>query len=288
MRNRKGYTLIELMVALVVLVLVTGSLYKLLVSQQRLARAQAERVDLQSNVRTASLVIPAELRELNTVVGGLVPQNDIISMTATTIRYRAMRGIGYICQTPTISEIRVLASTWSGLRNPVAVRDAGYVFYDLDDSKSSDDTWLPILITGVNTASTCGGNAAYSLTIAPTVGALPTIPLLTPVRLYEVMELSLYTNAGQSWLGAQSVSGGELAPQPLLGPLAAAAADGLKLEYLDNSNVATTNVNNVKSIKLTVVGLTNQAIAKTGGSSQTSVVYDTLVTQVALRNSFRP
>ena len=30
MRNRKGYTLIELMVALVVLLLVTGSLYKLL------------------------------------------------------------------------------------------------------------------------------------------------------------------------------------------------------------------------------------------------------------------
>jgi len=32
-------------------------------------RAQAERVDLQSNVRTASLVIPSELRELNTVIG---------------------------------------------------------------------------------------------------------------------------------------------------------------------------------------------------------------------------
>jgi prepilin-type N-terminal cleavage/methylation domain-containing protein len=295
MRNRKGYTLIELMVALVVLLLVTGSLYKLLVSTQRLSRAQAERVDLQSNVRTASVVIPAELRELNTVVGGTVLQNDIISMTATTIRYRAMRGIGYICQTPTIGEIRIFAATtpatpgsWSGLRNPVAVRDAGYVFYDLDDSKSIDDSWLPITITGVNTASTCGGNAAYSLTVAPTVAELPGIPVLTPVRLYEVMELSLYTSGGQSWLGAQSISGGELAPQPVLGPLAPAAADGLKLTYLDNSNAVTTNVNNVKNIQLTVVGLTNQAIAKHGGSSQTSVVYDTLVTQVSLRNAFRP
>lgn len=286
MRNRKGYTLIELMVALVVLLLVTGSLYKLLVSTQRLSRAQAERVDLQSNVRTASVVIPAELRELNTVVGGTVLQNDIISMNATTIRYRAMRGIGYICQTPTTGEIRVLASTWSGLRNPVAVRDAGYVFYDLDDTKSIDDSWLPITITNVNTASTCGGVAAYSLTIAPTVAQLPGIPLLTPVKLYEVMELSLYTSGGQSWLGAQSISGGELAPQPLLGPLV--GGSGLSLAYLDNSNVATTNVNNVKSIQLTVIGLSNQAIAKTGGSSQTSIVQDTLTSQVSLRNAVRP
>ena len=298
MRNRKGYTLIELMVALVVLLLVTGSLYKLLVSTQRLSRAQAERVDLQSNVRTASVVIPAELRELNTVVGSLDPfQNDIISMTATTIQYRAMRGIGFICQAPAVGggEIRISAATtpatpgsYSGLRNPVLGRDAGYVFYDNNSDLSTDDTWLPVTITGVNTASTCGGVAAYSLTIAPTVAQLPGIPVLTPVRIYEVMELSLYSSGGQMWLGAQSISGGELAPQPLLGPLAPAAVDGLKLTYLDNANAVTANVNNVKSIQLTVVGLSNQAIAKHGGSSQTSIVQDTLTSQVTLRNAFRP
>lgn len=293
MRNRKGYTLIELMVALVVLLLVTGSLYKLLVSTQRLSRAQAERVDLQSNVRTASVVIPAELRELNTVIGGTVLQNDIISMTGTTIQYRAMRGIGYICQTPTIGEIRVFAATtpatpgsWSGLRNPDFARDDGYVFYDIDDALSTDDSWLPITVTGVNTGSACGGNAAYALAITPTVAQLPGIPVLTPVRLYEIMELSLYTSGGQSWLGARSVSGGELAPQPILGPLV--SGSGLTLTYLDNSNAVTTNVNNVKSIRLTVIGLSNQAIAKHGGSSQTSIVQDTLTSQVSLRNAVRP
>jgi prepilin-type N-terminal cleavage/methylation domain-containing protein len=288
MRNRKGYTLIELMVALVVLLLVTGSLYKLLVSTQRLSRAQAERVDLQSNVRTASVVIPAELRELNAVVAGTAVQNDIISGTATTIRYQAMRGIGYICQAPTIGEIRVLKSTWSGLRDPAFPRDAGYVFYDNNSDLSTDDTWLPITITGVNTTTaTCGGNAAYSLTIAPTA-ELPGIPVLTPVRLYEIMELSLYTSGGQSWLGAQSISGGELAPQPLLGPLV--GGTGLALSYVDNSNVVTTTAvpGDVKAIRLTVVGLSNQAVSGYGGSSQTRVVRDTVTTQVSLRNAFRP
>jgi len=290
MRNRKGYTLIELVVALVVLLLVTGSLYKLLVSTQRLSRAQAERVDLQSNVRTASLVIPAELRELNTVVGGTV-QNDIFVKNATSIRYRAMRGIGFICQVPTTTgEIRILKSTWSGLRDPVGVRDAGFVFYDgANPDVSSDDVWLQVSITNV-TNSTCGTEPAFSLTISPAVLELTSLPVRTPVRVFEVMELSLYPSGGQSWLGAQSISGGELAPQPLLGPLVPTAGleSGLLLEYLDNANNPAAAAGDVKSIKLTVVGLTNQAIAKHGGSSQTSVVRDTLVTRVSLRNAFRP
>jgi prepilin-type N-terminal cleavage/methylation domain-containing protein len=291
MRNRKGYTLIELMVALVVLLLVTGSIYKLLVSSQRLSRAQAERVDLQSNVRTASIVIPSELRELNAVVGALNPaqQNDIISGTATTIRYRAMRGIGYICEAPPVGggQVKILASTWSGLRAPMAVRDAGYVFYDNNSDLSTDDTWLPITITNV-AASTCGGVAAYSLTINPIVAELPSIPVLTPVRLFEVMELSLYANAGQSWLGAQSISGLDAGPQPLLGPLV--GGSGLALSYVDNSNVVTTTAvpGDVKAIRLTVVGLSSQAVSGYGGSSQTSVVRDTVTTQVTLRNAFRP
>lgn len=286
MRNHKGYTLIELMVALVILVLVTGSIFKLLRTNQRMTRAQAERVDLQSNVRTASLVIPSELRELNTVIGGTVAQNDILSMTATSIQYRAMRGIGYICQTPTIGEIRILASTWSGLRDPVAVRDGAYVFVDGNTDLSTDDSWLPVAITVVNTASTCGGAAAYSLTISPTAAALPSVSVLTPVRIYEVEELSLYASGGQSWLGARSVSAGEVSPQPLLGPLV--GTTGIALTYLDINNAVTAVPANVKSIRLTITGIGNQATASYGGSSQTSVVRDTLTTQVSLRNAVRP
>ena len=286
MRNHRGYTLIELMVALVILLAVTGSIFKLLRTTQRLSRAQAERTDLQSNVRAASLVVPSELREINTVVGGTVDQNDILTMSASSIRYRAMRGTGYICQTPAAGEIRILKSSYSGLRDPVAVRDGGYVFYDNNTDLSTDDTWLPVTITAVDLASTCGGNVAYKLTIAPPVGVLPSIAVNTPVRLYEVMELSLYPNGGKSWLGAQSISGLEVSPQPLLGPLV--SDSGISLTYLDNGNAVTAVKENVKSIRLKVLGTSTQAIAKHGGSSQTSVVLDTLITQVLLRNAFRP
>ena len=69
MRNHRGFSLVELLVVLMIMAIVTGGIYKLLNTTQRLSRAQAERMDLQSNVRVASIVIPNELREINAVIG---------------------------------------------------------------------------------------------------------------------------------------------------------------------------------------------------------------------------
>ena len=78
MTQRRGFTLIEVLLALVIMGIVTGALYRLLNTNQRLSLAQAEQVNLQSNVRTGSLVVPNELRELNTVLGSLdATPNDI-------------------------------------------------------------------------------------------------------------------------------------------------------------------------------------------------------------------
>jgi prepilin-type N-terminal cleavage/methylation domain-containing protein len=285
MRNHKGYTLIEVVVALVIMLAVTGSIFKLLRTNQRLSRAQAERVDLQSNVRTASIVIPSELRELSTFgAAATLDRNDVLVAGGTNVTYRAMRGIGFVCEAPAAGQVKILKSTWSGLRAPDAVRDDGYVFFDGNEDKNTDDVWLPVTITGVAN-STCGGNAAWSLTILPTVGALVGIPVNTPVRLFEVMQLSLYTDAaGKSWLGAQTVS--DLSPQPLLGPLR--GADGLGFKYYSAPGTETALVGDIKSIRVTVRGLSSQLLAGHGGSSQTSVVQDSLTTEVLLRNSFRP
>ena len=72
MRNRKGYTLIELMVALVILLAVTGSIYKLLVSSQRLSRPRPTGSTCSPTCVPPRSSFRIELRELNTVVGGTV------------------------------------------------------------------------------------------------------------------------------------------------------------------------------------------------------------------------
>jgi prepilin-type N-terminal cleavage/methylation domain-containing protein len=297
MRNRRGFTLVEILVSLVIMLIVSGAIYKMLNSSQRLSRAQAERVSLQTNIRSGALVVPTELRELSTYVAGTDDQNDVMLITGTTdIKYRAMRGIGFVCQAPTNTEIRIarsaLAGSWpgySGYRDPTATRDGIYVFIDGDESVGGVDSWLNLSVTGVNATSTCGAASAIALTVPNTpalTAALTAPPLRTPIRIYEVMQLQLYPNGGKSWLGAKSVNTGE-AYQPVLGPLT--DAEGLGFEYLDAAGAVTADRKSVKSIRVTVRGITEQAInGGSGSSGAMSSVQDTLVSQVVLRNAFRP
>src|SRR5437764_6695799 len=91
---RRGFTLIELMIALVLLGIVSTAVYKVLVNNQRLYLAQTQQIDLQQNMLAAAAILPAEFRELDAADG------DIRAMSATSIRIRAMRLLGWACLTP--------------------------------------------------------------------------------------------------------------------------------------------------------------------------------------------
>jgi prepilin-type N-terminal cleavage/methylation domain-containing protein len=288
MRNHRGFTLIEIMIALLIMVVVSGAIFKLLTTNQRLSRAQAANVDLQSNERAAALVVPTELRELNTVIGGTAAQNDILELTDYSIRYRAMRGLGFVCQATqigtTATEIRLTA--WSGYRAPEIPRDAALVFVQTDPSTGTDGNWVLETITAVST-TTCpypGNPPAITLRVTPQIPSAALVGRI-PVRIWEDMQLGLYPQDGKSWLGARSWSAGELGYQPLLGPLL--AAEGFRLRAYDKDNALTTVKENVRSIKLTVRGVTSDQVSTSGGSSVMGVVQDSVVSQVTLRNALR-
>jgi prepilin-type N-terminal cleavage/methylation domain-containing protein len=281
MTQRRGFTLVEILLALVIMGVVTGALYRLLNTSQRLAVAQAEQVSLQSNVRTGSLVVPNELRELNTWQGGAAAQNDVTVADADGITYRAMRGLGFVCQAPAANELRIRQSSWTGLRAPDAARDDLYLFVDGDTDEDGDDGWLQMAITAVNFSGTaCGvGAPGYLLTVA----GPPAVAINTPVRTFELMRLELYVDDGQWWLGARSVNV-EPDLQPMLGPL---TDDGFALEYLNATGAVTADLTAIKSIRLTVRGLTDGGV-RAGGSGAMGHPEEALVTQVLLRNSIRP
>ena len=285
MANRRGFTLVEVMVAITLMVIVSGSVYKLLITTQRLSRTQTERANLQSNVRMGSLVVLSDLRELGTVTGGAADMNDILTIAADDITYRAMRGMGFICQAPTATQIRITRNGFSGYRDPQPGRDGLYVFIDGDPDSETDDAWLPVAITDVSTGTACPGTlgAGITLTTANTA-ALVGLSTGTPVRVYEVMELKLHQSDGKSWLGARSISAGE-AIQPVLGPLA--DGNGFQLEYLGANGAATADRTAIKSIRITIRGISDGAV-NAGVEGSLTHVQDSLVTQVTLRNGFRP
>lgn len=282
MTQRRGFTLVEVLLALVIMGVVTGAIYQLLNTNQRLALAQAEQVSLQSNVRTGSLIVPNELRELNTVLAGAAAQNDVTDADPDGITYRAMRGLGFVCQAPAGNQVTIASSSWTGLRAPDSNRDDLYVFVDGNVDDDGDDAWQQVDLTGaVFNAAACvtGG---YVLTGA---AAMPVVPLGTPVRAFELMRLELYDDGGEWWLGAQSLNLAGSTMQPMLGPL---TADGFTLEYLDrNGNETAADPTAITSIRIAVRGLTDKAV-RAGGTAAMGHPEEALATQVLLRNSIRP
>ena len=98
------------------------------------------------------------------------------------------------------------------------------------------------------------------------------------------MELKLHQADGQSWLGARSISAGEPV-RPVLGPLA--NDSGFALTYLNANGAITTDRTAIKSIQVTLRGLSEGAV-NAGIGSTPSRVQEALVSQIMLRNSFRP
>lgn len=284
MLTTRGFTLVEIIVALTVTLVVAAAIYGLVNTTQRLSLAQAERASLQANVRTGSWVVPGELHEVATLLGGTPAQNDILTAGATSITYRAMRGIGFLCQSPvTPSELRVWLSSYSGYRDPAAGRDTALVFLEGDSLSATDDAWLPLAITNVAIGNSCTGGAGITLA---TDGHPEIVGLAanTPVRIFEMMELRLYQSGGKSWLGAHSLSAGEVI-QPLLGPLV--DSTGFTLDYLDAAGGMTADPAAIKSVTVGVRGISENPITVNGFGSR-SRVQDSLVARVTLRNSVAP
>jgi prepilin-type N-terminal cleavage/methylation domain-containing protein len=293
MRNHRGFTLVELLIVLLLMTIVTGGIYRLLNGTQRLTRAQTERIDLQSNVRTASIVIPSELREINTVTGAATStRTDILAGDATSITYRAMRAFGLLCGGSTQTSLRIINSSLVGLRTAIATpRDSIYVFNEGASSDfASDDSWESGRITAVGAGTCSTGEAATILTINPALTtAASALVAGTPVRTFEVMKLGLYVSGGQSWLGMQNVSAGSNM-EPLLGPLQ--ANSGVQFTYLDAAGTGTTAPNATqlaatKSIVVTINGVTSQVVSTGGGNANQGYLYDQLTSQISLRNALR-
>ena len=279
--DRSGFSLVELIVALVVFGIISAAIYGLLTRTQRLSRTQADRAVMQANIRSGIGLITSELREINVNAA----QSDILAANATSITYRAMRGLGFLCDTPTNTQLVVRRGGYVGYRDPIAGRDSVALFVDGDPDSASDDSWIFLRITSITAGTCAGGGAALTMVIPGLGSTLPSaIPVGSPLRVYEVMQVGQMTQGGATWLGARTVSGGESALSPVLGPL---AADGISLRYWNgaSSPSETSNLLNVRTITLTLRGLTDNIVAAGAGTVAWQQAADSFTTSIRLRNT---
>jgi prepilin-type N-terminal cleavage/methylation domain-containing protein len=299
----RGFTLVELLVALTLGLAVGGLVHRQLLQGRRLARAQAERIAMQENIRVAALVMSGELSglgydeigaEASALLGvPLALRSDLVAIAPGAVTYLAARGGGRVCGVAPGSpgEIRIPASSWTGLRAPRAT-DSLLAFVESDSATGEDDAWVHLGVVSVAAASCPSGEAATAVRVVPPAplgpAVLAGVSVGSPVRLAEVMQLRYYASAGRSWLGMRSVSTGE-AITPVAGPLAdsTAGARGLTLRYLDAGGSAVADPAAVRAIQIELLGVTDQPIH---GRDLRRPLIDSLrlMLRVALRNAPRP
>lgn len=305
MSTRRGFTLVELMVAMVMTALVGAVTYRLLVNHQRVSRSQAARIGLTDNVRAGAIVAANELRELGydsvpaTAVPGVaalgqLPNSDLLLAQPGRVQYRAFRGFGVTCAPPSSARLVLRRALYYGVRDPV-VDDSAAIFVEGSAATGADDAWVRAKIAGVAAAACTDGSAALAVDLAwPALpvglGAATAGAMVQggPVRVFEVMEMQYYTSGGKSWLGMKSLSAGGVI-EPVAGPLADSTRGqrGMTLEYLDRNDAATATLAAVRAIRLSLRGVTDEKTYRSGGQSG---AVDTLsmTARVALRNALRP
>jgi hypothetical protein len=251
--------------------------------------------DMQSNVRTGSLVLPLELREVgydSSIVAPFTVTSDIELIDAGFVQFRAGRGFSSTCGTPTTTEWRIRKPAY-GMRAP-ALTDGFMLYVENDPNQGADDQWIPLVVTAINADGLCGTDSAYILTTsAPDYHGVPMVMTQVfvggPVRYYERMRFGSFVDAdGLTYVGARSISAGEAAYRAVAGPVA--AAGGVSFRYfarngslLDPTVAAPVTV---RTIEVNIIGQTRNAATLAGTLPRTTRNM-TSTTRVALRNTLK-
>ena len=290
--TRRGFSLIELMIALVLLGLVSAAVYKVLVNNQRLYLAQTQTIDLQQNIRAAAAILPAEFRELDAADG------DITAMGPDSIRMRAMRQLSFLCATPPLGggvgqiTLTVRQTPIFGNRQTFSVNDSLLIFYEGDPSTRNDDSWV---LGQVKTVATglCPDSGAthpgYVLALQPQwiagsqLNVANAITLGAPVRGFDKVMYRVYQAADGDWYLGQKNPAATGTIQPVVGPLT--GANGVTFSYYDSVGVVTVDSSKVAQIQIVLRARTTSPIRGADGVQTYKV--DSVVTLVALRNNPR-
>jgi len=294
--TRRGFSLVELLIAMVLLAIVVTGLYRALMTNQRVYQQQTQVIGLQQNMRAAAAILPQELRELDAT------ENDIYAMTATSLTVRAHRWTGVMCTPPPTglgaglglqlvngSAMIVRVQPFFG-RSINTGTDSMFIRYEGDDGTRGDDGWVIARPTAVATAGVvCPGvpvTAGQLVTMNVNFQGLPNFPTSIvkgdPVLGFEPVTYSLYQpTTGGDWYVGLTTSNGQ---QPLIGPV---LSNGLSLAYYDSTGAATAVPARVARVDITLRAQTAQQIRARSGSNSLIRMVDSVVTSVALRNNRR-
>jgi len=280
---------VELMIAIVLLGIFATGVYKVMLNNQRTFTAQAQRIDLQQNIRAAATILPAEFRELD------AGDSDIVAMDSSSITIRAMRQLAFICDAPVLGgglgnvSFTVRKTPFFGDRPNFQGGDSVLVFDEGNPGIRRDDQWLHGAVTGSGNLACTDGSPGFQVQLQPQwlqggVNVNGAITAGAPVRGFVSLTYKVWQSPSDNqYYLAQQV--GMAPPQPLVGPLM--GANGLGFTYYDSTGTTTTGDRaQVALIGIKLRARTSQVIRQANDPAL-AYKYDSVSVQVALRNNPR-
>ena len=248
MGNRRGFTLVELLVVVVLGGLILAATFQVLVSNQQVYTAQSATVAGQQTVRGAIELLTGEIREVSTASDPFLG-SDLMVMEEDRIRMRVMRKVGVVCGVVGVDPLDVRAAIMGA-----EFLDGDSVVVHADGAEDpGDHFWSRGEIVGTSATGTpgiCGGEESRRLRID---GLIPDIVFATQVsagslvRSFQTIEYSTVALDGEVFLGRGL---GDAPLEPVIGPIA--ANGGLRFDYLDTNGTPTAIPADVRTIQVTV------------------------------------
>lgn len=276
MSARRGFTLVELLVVMVVSALLLTAVVQLLVRNQRTFTVHREHTLATQVTRAASDILFNELREVSAAGG------DVLAASTDELEVRVMRAAGLVCE-PADLLVSPPEATVLSRGRLFEAGDSVFIFADNDVADVNDDVWVHAVVTGVVNGRDCNGDPsleAQTLAFALQGGIFLTHRVRegAPVRSHTSMTYGLYEYEGQYFLGR--IPHGATDPVPLVGPLdpPGGTRPGLAFRYLDRAGSETAVLADIRQVEVTLRSFS------TARDGRGNLAGDSTTTRIFLRN----
>ena len=281
MKWNSGFSIIELVVALVLACAVSALVLMTFLIGFRFNTNQIERVRTDADLRTAMMALTRELQALDAAAG------DIAAASVSSITYRAMRNAQFVCRLPDPNRPRIVVSSFPahGIRSFDPSRDSILVFAEGDPTTRDDNAWLTGAVLGTAPAGCPDGVPGVELELSRAVAAGFTgVNRGAPVLGFQMTRIRSYRDArNNTWIGLQESGSakGWSTIQPILGPIA--NEDGLLFQFYDNSGTLTTVPKAIAVVSITIFGPRRSGSGIEKESAKR--IRDSLTVDLVLRNN---
>ena len=257
--QRHGFTIVELIVAMVLFGIVMGAAMQVILKQQRFYRGAGELLEMRTGLRQGVVMLTSDLRAIYPADG------DIYEWSRSKIGFRSVTGSSIVCLRPTTTTVvippvtLVQNNTLTTWLTPPVVGDSVLIYDEGREVGNDDDLWRSHEITAVapvTGTNACASSTGFTLvtdlspntqyTLSPALSA--TVVTGAPMRFFRRVDYGLYQASDSAWyLGASDCLPGRTplctSYQPVAGPyrpLAGANSSGLVLTFFDSTGAALT------------------------------------------------